>query len=65
MFNFLDREQDLPLACNGAARLRPLLDSDSAAFGGSAQGEQEAPGAERGSFRITLPPYSGRLYQVE
>ena len=50
---------------NGAARLRLLLDSDSAAFGGGAQGEPETPGAERGSFRITLPPYSGRLYQLE
>ncbi len=64
-FNFLDREQDLALAMNEAARLRPLLDSDSAAFGGNAQGEPEAPGAEHDSLRITLPPYSGRLYQVE
>lgn len=65
MFNFLDREQDLPLAMNGAARLRLLLDSDSAAFGGGAQGEPEVPTAERGCLRLTLPPYSGRLYQVE
>ena len=50
---------------NEAARLRPLLDSDSAAFGGGAQGEPKVPGAEGGSLRITLPPYSGRLYQVE
>ena len=65
VFNFLDREQDLPLAMNGAARLRLLLDSDSAAFGGGAQGEAEVPTAERGCLRLTLPPYSGRLYQVE
>ena len=65
VFNFLDREQDLALAMNGAARLRLLLDSDSAAFGGGAQGEPKVPGAEGGSLRITLPPYSGRLYQVE
>ena len=65
MFNFLDRERDLALAWSGAARLRPLLDSDSAAFGGGAQGESEAPTAERGCLRLTLPPYSGRLYQVE
>ena len=64
-FNFLDREQDLALAMNEAARLRPLMDSDSAAFGGGAQGEPEALRAERGGLRITLPPYSGRLYQVE
>ena len=50
---------------NEAARLRPLMDSDSAAFGGGAQGEPEALRAERGGLRITLPPYSGRLYQVE
>ena len=65
MFNFLDREQDLALDWSGDARLRLLLDSDSAAFGGSAQGEPKAPGAEHGSLRLTLPPYSGRLYQVE
>ena len=65
MFNFLDRERDLALVMNGAARLRLLLDSDSAAFGGGAQGEPKAPGTKHGSLRITLPPYSGRLYQVE
>ena len=65
MFNFLDRERDLALAWTEAARLRPLLDSDSAAFGGGAQGEPEAHGTKHGSLRITLPPYSGRLYQVE
>ena len=65
VFNFLDRERDLALVMNGAARLRLLLDSDSAAFGGGAQGEPKAPGTKHGSLRITLPPYSGRLYQVE
>ena len=47
------------------ARLRLLLDTDSAAFGGNAQREPEAPGAERSGLRLTLPPCSGRLYQVE
>ena len=65
VFNFLDREQALPLAGNGAARLRLLLDSDSAAFGGGAQGEPKVPGAGGGRLRLPLPPYSGRLYQVE
>ena len=65
VFNFLDREQDLSLFLNGATRLQLMLDSDSAAFGGSAQEKPEVPAAKYSGLRLTLPPYSGRLYQVE
>ena len=62
-FNFLDREQVLIFPLQNASALTLLLDSGAPGFGGCGGGEP--PTLEGGAVRLTLPPYTGQLFQVE
>ena len=66
VFNFSDQCQaDYTLEIPQAQGLTLLLDSDSAPFGGSTQQPVDYLPVTEGQVTLTLPPFSGRLYQIQ
>lgn len=66
VFNFSDQYQaDYTLKIPHAQGLTLLLDSDSAPFGGGTQQPQDYISVTDGQVTLTLPPFSGRLYQIQ
>lgn len=66
VFNFSDQYQaDYTLKIPHAQGLSLLLDSDSAPFGGGTQQPQNYIPVTDGQVTLTLPPFSGRLYQIQ
>ena len=66
VFNFSDQYQaDYTLKIPHAQGLTLLLDSDSAPFGGGTQQPQNYISVTDGQVTLTLPPFSGRLYQIQ
>ncbi len=66
MFNFSDQcQENYQLKIPHAQELTLLLDSDSAPFGGGTQQPQNYIPVTDGQVTLTLPPFSGRLYQLQ
>lgn len=66
MFNFSDQcQENYQLKIPQAQELTLLLDSDSAPYGGSTQQAQSYLPVTDGQVTLTLPPFSGRLYQIQ
>ena len=66
VFNFSDQCQaGYTLKIPHAQGLTLLLDSDSAPFGGGTQQPQNYIPVMDGQVTLTLPPFSGRLYQIQ
>ena len=66
VFNFSDQcQENYQLKIPHAQELTLLLDSDSAPFGGGTQQPQNYIPVTDGQVTLTLPPFSGRLYQIQ
>jgi 1,4-alpha-glucan branching enzyme len=66
VFNFSDQcQENYQLTVPQAQGLTLLLDSDSAPYGGSTQQPQDYLPVTNGQVSLTLPPFSGRLYQIQ
>ena len=66
VFNFSDQcQENYQLKIPHAQGLTLLLDSDSAPFGGGTQQPQNYIPVTDGQVTLTLPPFSGRLYQIQ
>ena len=66
-FNFGDTElKDYTLTLPAAGKLTLLLDTDWESFGGStAAPKRSCARKTNGELKLTLPPFSGRLYRLE
>ena len=65
-FNFGDTElKEYELALPRAGRLTPILDTDWQCFGGQTEKPKRLVGkACEGKLKLTLAPFSGRLYKL-
>ena len=65
-FNFGDTElKEYELALPRAGRLTPILDTDWQCFGGQTEKPKRLVGKEcEGKLKLTLAPFSGRLYKL-
>lgn len=66
-FNFGDTElEDYTLTLPVAGKLTLLLDTDWETFGGSTAAPKRSCARKTdGELKLTLPPFSGRLYRLE
>ena len=65
LFNFSDQEQVYELHISDAQKLKELLNSNLAVYGGPQKRKSATKAIKDGKIVLTLPPYSSVYYLAE
>ena len=62
LFNFSDQEQEYELNLPEVSKIKELLNSNLAVYGGTQKRKSAARALKNGKITLTLPPYSAVYY---